>query len=396
MVREWTRASEESLNTAAAITLPFHETGYFPPDEAMAAAYRMQLRRGRRLSVVVTFVSSLPSRLFVDLFEVADPSPRRVASLDEKAMTLVYNVPRDGEYILRVQPELLGGGRFTLVERTLASLSFPVSGLTATAVQSGFGSARDAGTRAHEGIDIFATRGTPVRAVVQGVATPGTNALGGNVVWLRGSGGLRFYYAHLDRQALDGVTSVHEGDVLGYVGNTGNARTTGPHLHFGVYDGGAIDPLPFLGVDDPVPEAPPADVDLFDQLMRVMPTRAPLHAGPNPGTTIRTSTTRGGVVRIFGASGRWVRVQLPDGTVGYLPASATTPIEPPLRRDRLGHDTPLRERPGAASPIVAVADEGSFVDVLGLFGDYELLRDAEGHIGWRTRMAPSALRVPSP
>ena len=44
-----------------------------------------------------------------------------------------------------------------------------------------------------------------------------------------------YYYAHLDRWAFEGTTRVREGDLLGYVGNTGNARTTAPHLHFGVY-----------------------------------------------------------------------------------------------------------------------------------------------------------------
>ena len=75
--------------------------------------------------------------------------------------------------MLRVQPELLRSGRYTIVQRTLASLRFPVAGLTAAAVQSEFGAARDAGRREHEGIDIFAPRNTPVIAVVDGTAAAG-------------------------------------------------------------------------------------------------------------------------------------------------------------------------------------------------------------------------------
>jgi murein DD-endopeptidase MepM/ murein hydrolase activator NlpD len=76
-----------------------------------------------------------------------------------------------------------------------------------------------------------------------------TNRLGGNVVWVwDAERGQALYYAHLDRQDVSAGSRVHAGDVLGRVGNTGNARTTPPHLHFGIYRPieGAIDPLPFI------------------------------------------------------------------------------------------------------------------------------------------------------
>lgn len=80
-----------------------------------------------------------------------------------------------------------------------------------------------------------------------GVAVPGTNRLGGNVVWLRDPArGLTHYYAHLDTVLVASGQRVRRGDTLGTVGNTGNARATPPHLHFGLYDGGALDPEPFL------------------------------------------------------------------------------------------------------------------------------------------------------
>jgi murein DD-endopeptidase MepM/ murein hydrolase activator NlpD len=93
-----------------------------------------------------------------------------------------------------------------------------------------------------------------VRAVAGGIARTGTNRLGGTVVWVYAPAeGRTFYYAHLDRHAIGGVAMVAAGDVLGYVGNTGNARTTPPHLHFGIYDDGAIDPWPFVQPDQAVP-----------------------------------------------------------------------------------------------------------------------------------------------
>ena len=71
--------------------------------------------------------------------------------------------------------------------------------------------------------------------------------------------GQHLYYAHLDRQLVQPGQHVRPGDTLGLVGNTGNARTTVPHLHFGIYQSGrgAVDPWPYLHRADPVPAALP-------------------------------------------------------------------------------------------------------------------------------------------
>jgi len=73
--------------------------------------------------------------------------------------------------------------------------------------------------------------------------------LGGKQVWQRtGLFGNSIYYAHLDSIAIESGAKVKAGDTLGFVGNTGNAKFTPPHLHFGIYKGyqGAVDPLPFV------------------------------------------------------------------------------------------------------------------------------------------------------
>lgn len=104
-------------------------------------------------------------------------------------------------------------------------------------------------TRRHEGIDIFARKGTPILATTEGIVLwQGENSLGGHVVWVLGPGGQRHYYAHLDAFAdLTTGQRIAAGAVVGYVGNTGNARTTPPHLHYGVYTRtGAINPYPLL------------------------------------------------------------------------------------------------------------------------------------------------------
>lgn len=106
------------------------------------------------------------------------------------------------------------------------------------------------GNRLHEGQDIFAPQGTPVCSATEGyVIRIGENELGGKTVSVVGAGGRTYYYAHLDDYAPLLATGdyVTPATVLGYVGTTGNARGTPPHLHFGVYEqAGAINPLPLL------------------------------------------------------------------------------------------------------------------------------------------------------
>lgn len=128
-------------------------------------------------------------------------------------------------------------------------LAMPVDGVRVGGISNTWGAARSGG-RSHEGQDIFAKRGTEVRSATAGyVARVGEDDLGGNVVFVAGSGGRRYYYAHLDRHA-DGLQAGDEvtiDTIIGYVGTTGNAAGTPPHLHFGVYtNDSAVDPLPLL------------------------------------------------------------------------------------------------------------------------------------------------------
>jgi TP901 family phage tail tape measure protein len=107
------------------------------------------------------------------------------------------------------------------------SFSMPVPGGTASDT---WGADRSGGKRRHQGTDIFANLGTSVKALTSGVATPGTDSLGGNVVRLRGDNGSYFYYAHLSKM-LPESKRVKYGEWLGAVGATGNAAGTDPHLH---------------------------------------------------------------------------------------------------------------------------------------------------------------------
>ncbi|MGP5067564.1 M23 family metallopeptidase [Psychrobacter alimentarius] len=109
-----------------------------------------------------------------------------------------------------------------------------------------WGAARSQG-RTHEGIDIFAPRGTPIQSTTQGIVSKvGNNNLGGRVVV--GPGGAGHYYAHLEDYAdISPNDWVNAGDIIGYVGDSGNAKGTPPHLHYGIYiNGSAVNPYPLM------------------------------------------------------------------------------------------------------------------------------------------------------
>ncbi|MFC2177416.1 murein hydrolase activator EnvC family protein [Actinomycetota bacterium] len=112
-----------------------------------------------------------------------------------------------------------------------------------------WGFARSGG-RTHKGTDIFASRGTKVLAPDSGRVSLRSNELGGIVVWLTGEAGVSYYIAHLDGYpgGLSSGQRVSKGQVVGYVGNTGNARGTSPHMHFQMHPGGGapVNPFPTL------------------------------------------------------------------------------------------------------------------------------------------------------
>jgi murein DD-endopeptidase MepM/ murein hydrolase activator NlpD len=128
---------------------------------------------------------------------------------------------------------------------------FPVSGLARYSAD--FGAPRHVPQpHVHDGTDIFAARGTPVIASADGVVSRMTidSAVSGTALRVTTTGGTFFFYAHLDRfvpHLADG-DRVARGDVLGFVGTSGNAEGTEPHLHYEIHPlgGAAVDPVPYL------------------------------------------------------------------------------------------------------------------------------------------------------
>lgn len=100
------------------------------------------------------------------------------------------------------------------------------------------------GGRSHQGVDIFASYGTPIFAVADGVADTGSNRLGGLTINLRSDAGDRYYYAHMSSIAVADGTRVRAGEVIGATGTSGNAAGTPPHLHWQYHpgSGGPVNP----------------------------------------------------------------------------------------------------------------------------------------------------------
>jgi len=133
-----------------------------------------------------------------------------------------------------------------------SSLPIPVQNIKAKQLRDTWAASRSNG-RTHEGIDIMAPRGTKVFSATEGlIADLRNNNLGGKVVWILGPGGSWHYYAHLDghKRGLKVGDAVKKGQLIGYVGNSGNARHTAPHLHYGIYlqgkGRGVVNPYPYL------------------------------------------------------------------------------------------------------------------------------------------------------
>lgn len=391
--RDWLTAGRLAFDTAVPVTLPFEEEGFITAEQPGAMSYRITIGRGQRLTADVELVGQEETRVFIDFFRVAsserDPA-RPIYSSDSVPGQIVHEPWREGEYILRLQPELLRGGRYRVSLRLDAQLAFPVEGHGMPAVQSFFGADRDGGRRSHHGVDIFARRGTPVLATSAGVVrrVEVTN-LGGKVVWLRDqTRNANIYYAHLDSQYVSEGDVVQLGDTVGFVGNSGNARTTPPHLHFGIYrrGEGPVDPAPFLR---PVTATMPrmtVELAALGGWLRVS-SAASLRAAPGGRSPALRDISPGTPIRVLGGSGDFYRVRIPDGAIGYLPAGRTEAVEESSTPQVVVAAAELLASPDQAAPAMDLLITGTAVPVLGRFEEYLYVRGPDGRLGWLARTA---------
>jgi murein DD-endopeptidase MepM/ murein hydrolase activator NlpD len=328
----WARTA---LASAIPVSTPFHEVVFFSSGEPWAATYRVRLAGSEVLRARALPAGVSHGAIHVELFEMRGPIAHRIARRSSSAgPALEFTAPRAGDFIVRVRPEVGRSGRYRIMlddgasrRAAAAAFAFPVAGRNARAIRSRFGASRDGGARTHEGIDIFAPRGTPVVAAVSGVVSDVANTpRGGRVVWVDSDEkDVSLYYAHLEAQYVRVGMRVRAGDTLGRVGNTGNARNTAPHLHFGVYQNGsrAIDPEPFLSsfrfarATSPVGE-PDINVRGLGRWVMTPPERTLLRDAPYDNARVLTTLSPLTRAMLVGGTSRWYRIVLPDGTAGFI------------------------------------------------------------------------------
>jgi peptidoglycan LD-endopeptidase LytH len=382
IVKDWIEAGESAFLSPVEINLPYQEITHFDKNKPQAIFIEFDAQEGHSISVEIETISNPDSNFFLDLFEVGETDFNSI-QFAKDTNRLDYQVKDPGRLGIRIQPELFRGGFIRISVQQNPSLAFPIMGKNFKNIASFFGAPRDGGRRLHEGIDVFATRGTPVTSVSSGrVSRVGINNLGGKTVWVSHEG-YSFYYAHLDSQMVNGGQSVKIGDTLGTVGNTGNAITTAPHLHFGIYKRGrgAINPYPFFEEKNLTQNQTLADTSNLGKNARVSVPTANLRSQPNTASTISQKLSQNEIIYLQGKTNNWYRVLLPDGRPGYLSENLITTDLSAIA---------ILENPVGQMIRENYIDENSFdasnileeLEVIGEFQGSKLLRTESGRNYW--------------
>jgi len=389
--RQWFAVAEQTLKAPLSVKIPYKETGYFPAHEPKAVGIIFAAQRGEKLTIDLSKKPATGFAIYLDLWHpetVGDTTPKLLLSADTLSSTLNYEVEKDGNYIIRVQPELLKGGEYTLSVTSGPSLAFPVTPKVKSNMGSFWGAGRDAGARKHEGIDIFAPRRTALIAAANGIVTRvNENTLGGKVVFLRPHDkDYTLYYAHLDEQIAQPGQSVVTGDTIGLMGNTGNAKTTSPHLHFGIYtSGGAIDPLPFINRVTTTPEKITAALNNLDKWVRNKKASA-LKTEPSAKAGEVVKLEANTLMKVEAATGGWYKVSLPGGQQGFLPDEIVTDASSAIRKVNLKSVEPLLDEPNILAAKKTILPVGGKVSVLASYNDFYFVTD-EKQEGWIPKKA---------
>ena len=329
LLLQWKNAFKNAKHDSIQITLPYSESGIFSEEYFNVYSYNIQLKEGER--IVVEVEKQLESALvFVDLFQAKTDSLQSfklLKSSENKKATLLQEIEIPGFYKIIVQPQMKLQFPFVLKIYAEPVYTFPVSGAGNKNIQSFWADPRDAGSRSNEGVDIFAAKGTPVVAVTDGrIVSVGERGLGGKQIWLRdGLFGKTIYYAHLDSIAVSEGKKVKIGDTLGFVGNTGNAKTTEPHLHFGIYKSrGAVNPLSFIKKTEIQPSEKPSTIIKAVTLKN----RADVHKGPASVFEQFGSLKKNDTLIVLGKNQKWYHIQTPDSLKGYVNETEIKPLPP--------------------------------------------------------------------
>jgi murein DD-endopeptidase MepM/ murein hydrolase activator NlpD len=381
---KWFTVADKALNQPLNINLPYQETGYFDAASPAAAGYRFSANKGEKIAISVTKKPLVGFNLFMDLWQPnANGSPKHIAAADS-TLQLTEDVDENGTYILRLQPELLAGGEYTITIKTGPSLAFPIGPKDKPRIISTWGMDRDGGARRHEGIDIAAAKRTPLLACADGyINSTRENNLGGKVAFLRPDGkNYSLYYAHMDEVLVQQGQRVNVGDTIGLVGNTGNAARTAPHLHFGIYtNGGAINPLPFIDVNRPQPQPVTASLQPLNNYVRAGKNATLVTSADKKATKLQALPDNT-ILKVIGASASYYKVATAnDSLVAFVPAANVLNTSKSFTTYQPAIATKLLDKPDALAASKTLIAKGEKLDVLGTNGRFYFVSH-EGQTGW--------------
>ena len=399
LVTQWREAAVAAVRHPLSIDPPFREAVFYPGDDPTATAYIVSIKRGQSLQAILDMQPTDTTGIFLDVFQRStDGSLTYVASAGRGSRHIEFEPRKGGTFVLRVQPELLRSVRVTLSVLRAATLAFPVQGRHMRDIGGRFGAPREGGRRSHDGIDVFAPRGTPVVASTDArVSRVRETKMGGRVVWLRDEKRRHsLYYAHLDRQFVESGQMVRVGDTIGLVGNTGNARRTPPHLHFGIYARGEGPLDPFAFVDPPAKRLPQVPVDSMwlGSWVR-LGTDARVEIADNKVVKLESTDQdrpdrpadlalipRHTVVRVISVNRHNLQVLLPDGGLVSLKRASLESIEAPIDHVVLKSGQSILSRPDPEAAETLELESGKSVPVWGRYGSYRLVSPIPGIDGW--------------
>lgn len=387
LYRNWVDAHDRAMSKPVIVKTPFQETFYFDDNHTDAYGYQFAIERGQKTTISINQLKGDSGHIYMDLYYIVADTIQHyehIASSDTVNNRIVVEHEIKGEFLLRVQPELLHSGVYNLTIVVEPSLGFPVSGGEEHDIGSLFGVPRDAGKRVHEGIDIFAKRHTPIVSVSDGKITfagAKEGSLGGTVIWARDTlRDITMYYAHLQEVYVEIGDYVLRGDTIGSNGNSGNAATTYPHLHFGIYDQGAVDPFPYVVETRTSPSSILADSSWLNKAIRIN----------NPGGTNRNLYSRrldqfmshNEYANVTGVTATYYKVKKVTGEMSYVFYDHIEPLNRPIHGVTLENDINLYNRPDIYNAWSEIVPKGSTIKILAQAGVMSFCELHNGIQGW--------------
>lgn len=380
MVKTWMKAGDVSLHDSILVTLPFRETGYFASTEPQARFYRFDVKDGQVLTLTAVLKTKENARLFADIFTLQEGHWKELAHVDS-SLNLTHEFDKSGSCLVRLQPELLVNIYYSLTLSVTPVLLNPVKGASNNSIGSFYGDPRDGGKRKHEGVDIFAPKGTLVIAPTDGVVSRVRNStLGGKTVWMDDlKRGHSYYFAHLERQLVKPGTKVKQGDVLGTVGTTGNAHGTPPHLHFGVFQNTSKDPVTYIRTMEKLVNELTPDTLFQSIVFRVNQKNSALHIGPAKKLPVREQLAKDTYVKVIAQSNDWYRVLTADEHEGYIERSNVIPAEKGNQFLIKKQTLLLSEAKMDAVPVSILTGP---VEGLASYKNFRFVKTQQGMTGW--------------